>query len=76
MNPVICKNTTYGQHIVVKCVHHPEKKWTTKNIGNIGDRSFFYKSWGCNPSMGPECSCPIDDLVHDHVDDAGPEGPK
>lgn len=69
MESVICSNSPYGQQITIKCVNHPEKKWTTKNICNIGARSIFYKDWGNNPSIGQECNCPMDDLIHDHNDD-------
>ena len=70
MNGTICEHTPYGEHIVLKCVNHPEKRWSTKNIGWIGDRSIFYKnSWGEIKEMGVECDCPSSDLVHEHCDD-------
>ena len=70
MSGQICDNAPYGQHIVLKCVNHPEKKWSTKNIGGIGDRSIFYKNgWGEHKDMGVDCNCPLSKLVHDCADD-------
>ncbi len=70
MDHTICENAIRSEHIVVKCIHHPEKKWTAKNIDFIGARSIFYKNaFGEYPEMGRECTCPINDLVHDHSDD-------
>lgn len=71
-NCTICKNHPYGEHIVLKCANHPEKKWTTKNIGYIGARSFFYV--GPVIKMGNECNCPIEALVHDKEEEC--EGKK
>jgi hypothetical protein len=46
-----------GQHITLTCINHPDKFWTTKNIGYIGARSIFYHS-----PLGEECPCPLSDL--------------
>ncbi len=64
-NLKICKSHPYGEHIALKCVNHPEKKWSTKNIEYIGARSIFYEGFN-NKNMGLECDCPMKDLVHDH----------
>ena len=70
MDNRICENIPYGNHITIKCIHHPEKKWFTKNILYIGARSIFYaNTWNEFPDMGQECECPSTDLIHDHKDD-------
>jgi hypothetical protein len=51
----------YGEHIDLTCVHHPSKRWSTKNIAPIGARSIFY-NLDMVPGMGPECSCSGRDL--------------
>jgi hypothetical protein len=51
-----------GDHIPLTCRHHPNKRWSTKNIAPLGCRSLFYNLWD-DPNMGPECKCPIGDLV-------------
>lgn len=58
-----------GQHIPLTCKNHPEKRWSTKNIGQHNPetgqlslaRSLFYNLFH-DPEMGPECPCPISDL--------------
>ena len=50
-----------GQHIELYCINHPEKRWSTKNIGCIGARSIFY-NLNDLPGMGPECNCACRDL--------------
>lgn len=39
-----------GQHIGLRCKHHHDAKYSTKNIGFIGARSVFH-------SDGPDCDC-------------------
>ena len=63
----ICEKCPYGQHILLTCSNHPNKKWNTKNISHIGARSIFYKGT-FDPSMGQECDCDIELLKHVHVD--------
>lgn len=46
----------YGVHIPLRCKAHPEKRWSTKNIGFIGARSIFY-NLSSDPNMGAECDC-------------------
>lgn len=58
----ICDKCEWGKHISLTCKNHPNLKWSTKNIDDIGCRSIFYFS----PELGPECSCPASDLVHIH----------
>lgn len=50
------------QHIALTCRNHPEKRWSTKNIGRIGARSIFYNLMSVE-GMGPECDCSLDCLV-------------
>lgn len=52
----ITKKAPYGRHIALTCKNHPDKRWSTKNIGHIGARTIFYDS------QGEECSCPASDL--------------
>lgn len=52
----------HGQHISLKCKNHPNKRWSTKNILYIGARTVFYNLTMVS-GMGPECDCPIDDLI-------------
>ena len=63
----------YGKHIDLYCVNHPEKRWSTKNIGSIGSRNIYY-NLGCVQGVGPECSCPGSDLRVVDID--GPEVPE
>lgn len=52
-------------HIPLRCKNHPEKRWSTKNIGFIGARSIFYaRGWGYgdDANMGHECDCSMRDL--------------
>lgn len=51
----------YGQHIALFCIHHPEKRWSTKNISHIGARNIFYDVLDAS-NMGRECDCPARDL--------------
>ena len=55
----------YGRHIALRCRHHPDLRWSTKNIGSIGARSIFYcgaiRDGKCNNAV-PECTCSGDDL--------------
>lgn len=44
----------YGRHIPLTCKNHPELRWSTKNIGNIGQRSIF--------AITNECACSLADL--------------
>jgi hypothetical protein len=66
-------------HAVLTCKHHPQLRWSTKNIAPIGARSIFFD--GDVTSNGEryryvpngdgteriewieECACPITDLV-------------
>ena len=48
----------YGVHIPLTCVNHPNKRWSTKNIGGIGCRTIFYNLHSID-NMGMECDCPI-----------------
>jgi hypothetical protein len=48
----------YGEHIPLRCKNHPDKRWSTKNIGGIGARSLFYNLM-MKPGMGSECPCSI-----------------
>ena len=50
-----------GRHIELYCINHPEKRWSTKNIGYIGARSIFY-NLNDDPEMGPECDCKCCDM--------------
>ena len=59
--PRITPQFPYGQHIELSCIHHPEKRWSTKNIDYIGARSIFYNLDNIE-GMGPECDCPRRDL--------------
>lgn len=63
----------HGQHVELYCVNHPEKRWSTKNIDSIGCRTIFY-NLDNNPSMGPECSCPVSCLRPVEID--GPDVPE
>ena len=73
MDNRICKNTEYGEHIILRCKNHLKKTWSTKNIISIGHRSIFYtNSWMEHPTMGSECDCSIGLLYHDHKDDKCP----
>lgn len=47
----------YGQHIRLTCKHHPDLRWSTKNIAPIGARSIFFLG------DSGECSCPGSDLI-------------
>ena len=55
----------YGIHILLKCRNHLDKRWSTKNILYIGARSLFYDIGGTydHGKMGPECDCPMSDLI-------------
>ena len=57
----ITKQFPYGEHIELSCIHHPEKRWSTKNIDGIGCRTIFYNLFG-DRDMGPECDCPCSAL--------------
>lgn len=48
----------YGVHIDLTCRNHPHLRWFTKNIDYIGARSIFH-----DRDYGPECDCPLRDLV-------------
>lgn len=61
-NDRISDDFPWGEHIALKCKDHPDKRWSTKNIGYIGARSLFYNLFNI-PDMGPECSCSIKLLV-------------
>ena len=61
MNNRITTQFQWGQHIELYCINHPEKRWSTKNIGFIGARSIFYNLHDI-PNMGPECECSCRDL--------------
>lgn len=50
------------EHIALTCRNHPDKRWSTKNIGHIGARSIFYNLMSVE-GMGPECNCSANDLV-------------
>lgn len=54
----IVAHAEYGRHIALTCINHPEKRWSTKNIGGIGSRTIFY-NLQCEDGMGEECDCPI-----------------
>ena len=56
MSDRIVEWAEYGAHIPLTCKNHPEKRWSTKNIGCIGMRTIFYNLH--NSPMGPECDCP------------------
>ena len=71
----ITPTAEYGQHISLFCIHHPEKRWHTKNIDCIGARTIFasQEEWGIRDGKLAnlyECSCPLNDLrvVADHPD--------
>lgn len=66
----ITKKAPYGQHVELYCVNHPEKRWSTKNIGSIGARSLFYNLQGV-ADMGEECDCPLHALRVVEID--GPD---
>lgn len=51
----------YGQHIALTCIHHPNLRWSTKNIAPIGCRTIFFDLH--NESKAHECSCSWRDLV-------------
>jgi hypothetical protein len=53
----IIEGKEYGEHIELACRNHPEKRWSTKNIGCIGARTIFYNLEG-DRNMGQECDCP------------------
>lgn len=66
----ITNNAEYGVHIALTCKHHPHLRWSTKNIGSIGQRSIFFfgdneGNHYCKPSgeVIIECECPQSDLV-------------
>jgi len=42
-----------GTHIPLRCVNHPDLRWTTKNIGFVGARSILFAGDvnGGKPSM-------------------------
>lgn len=68
----ICKQGCDRGHITLRCRNHPEKTWSTKNLGySIGARHIFY-NLSNDPNMGPECACPLSDLYHDHARDPSP----
>lgn len=71
--PLICSRC-HSVHITLRCRNHPEKRWATKNIHG---RTVWYNTMPHDPSMGPECNCPSDDLYHDHERDGdkGAAGP-
>ena len=69
----ITKKAPYGQHIELTCKNHPEKRWSTKNIDSIGSRTILY-NLGYDPKMGPECTCPLSDLIPVEID--GPDVPE
>lgn len=58
----ITKKAQYGRHIALTCKNHPDKRWSTKNIGYIGARTIFY-NLSVEPDMGEECSCSTSDLL-------------
>lgn len=49
----------YGQHILLTCKHHPDLRWSTKNIDGIGARSIFFQ----HQDGQTECSCSGRDLI-------------
>ena len=57
----ITKQFPYGQRIELFCVNHPEKRWSTENVDEIGCMNIFYNLSGAM-EMGPECDCPECDL--------------
>lgn len=57
----ITTKAPHGEHIELSCVHHRNKRWSTKNIAPIGARRIFYNLHN-KPGMGPECNCPLKDL--------------
>jgi hypothetical protein len=74
LNGKICDDCEYGRHITLTCKNHPKMRWSTKNIGSIGQRSIFYTSF---METGIECDCSIVDLYHIHkesTDVGNPEG--
>jgi hypothetical protein len=52
LDDVITTKALYGEHIALYCANHPELRWSTKNIDQIGARTIFY-----NSQDKPECSC-------------------
>lgn len=75
----IIKSRPYGQHISLACRNHPNMRWSTKNIGNIGSRSIFYVGQVgpdgtiTQDHFTPECSCSAADLYPVHANE--PEVP-
>lgn len=65
----ITTHAEYGQHIVLTCVNHPDKRWSTKNIAPLGCRKIFYNLHNI-PDMGPECYCPLHALRPLNADEA------
>lgn len=64
-DPRIVKWAPYGQHIKLACRNHPELRWSTKNIDNIGARSIFFLGVEGETEpfpSSPECSCSVLDL--------------
>lgn len=46
---------SYGEHIELQCTAHPDKRWSTKNIGSIFERSIFHE---CQTGL----HCGVDNL--------------
>ncbi|OGR85639.1 MAG: hypothetical protein A2901_07790 [Elusimicrobia bacterium RIFCSPLOWO2_01_FULL_54_10] len=63
MPDTICATHSRGDHIDLTCKNHPELRWSTKNIGTIGDRNIFF-SRNLIVAGIVECECPIGELIH------------
>lgn len=52
----------HGKYIPLYCIHHPRKRWYTKNISPLGCREIFYNLMNDAPDGGFECECSWLDL--------------